>query len=208
MTLWRETLHLEGLCIQRGALFWQHSFSLNAGQLLVLMGESGSGKTSLLECLGGFLPAQSGQARYGKQSLLSLPPQRRPVSSLFQQHNLFEHLSVAQNLSLGFQRGKPTPEQWRRVLEACEQLGVIDLIQRKPDALSGGQRQRIALIRTVLRDQPVLLLDEPFSALDEATRHTAGDWLRRELDRRGQACLMVSHQQADSQRWADQSIQL
>lgn len=205
---WQGTLIIDQLCIQRGQLQWQHDFILKPSQLMVLMGESGSGKTSLLECLGGFLPAQSGRILYGQQSIEQLPPQNRPVSSLFQQHNLFEHLSIAQNLRLGFQRGQPNQEQWRSVIQACQQLGVDHLIERFPSELSGGQRQRVALIRTVLRDQPVLLLDEPFSALDEETRVTAGDWVKEQIDKRGQAALLVSHQQTDSERWADQLIKL
>ena len=205
---WQDTLIIDQLCIQRGQLQWQHDFILKAGQLMVLMGESGSGKTSLLECLGGFLPVQSGRILYGKQSIEQLPPQKRPVSSLFQQHNLFEHLSIAQNLRLGFQRGQPNQVQWQSVIQACQQLGVDHLIERFPSELSGGQRQRVALIRTVLRDQPVLLLDEPFSALDEETRVTAGDWVKEQIDKRGQAVLLVSHQQTDSERWADQLIKL
>ncbi len=208
MKTWQESLSVDQLMIQRGALSWHHSFTLSSGELLVLMGPSGCGKSSLLECLGGFLPAQSGSVRYGQLSITRLLPQQRPVSSLFQQHNLFEHLSVEQNLRLGFQRGKPSSAQWQEVLIACESLGVIALLDRLPSELSGGQRQRIALIRTVLRQQPILLLDEPFSALDDKTRVLAGDWLKQRIDTTGQCAILVTHQQEDGERWADQKVKL
>ncbi|TVQ69079.1 MAG: ATP-binding cassette domain-containing protein [Oceanospirillales bacterium] len=208
MRRWQGDLQVQQLCIQRGTLEWQHSFTLKAGQVVVLMGQSGSGKTSLLECLGGFLPAKSGHLVYAGQHIESLPPEQRPVSSLFQQHNLFEHLSVEQNLKLGFQRGKPSSIQWQSVVKACERLGVSALIKRFPSELSGGQRQRVALIRTVLREQPILLLDEPFSALDDETRIIAGDWMKEQLVATGQCAVLVSHQQSDSERLADQILRI
>lgn len=208
MRRWQGDLQVQQLCFQRGTLEWQHSFTLKAGQVVVLMGQSGSGKTSLLECLGGFLAAKSGHLVYAGQHIESLPPEQRPVSSLFQQHNLFEHLSVEQNLKLGFQRGKPSSIQWESVIEACERLGVLALIKRFPSELSGGQRQRVALIRTVLREQPILLLDEPFSALDDETRIIAGDWMKEQLVTTGQCAVLVSHQQSDSERLADQILRI
>ena len=208
MRKWQGDLHIEHLCIQRGELEWRHHFDLMPGKILVLMGQSGSGKTSLLECLGGFLPAKSGHVVYADQRIDMLAPEQRPVSSLFQQHNLFEHLTVEQNLKLGFQRGKPSGVQWQAVLSACERLGVLALIKRFPSELSGGQRQRVALIRTVLREQPILLLDEPFSALDDETRSVAGDWMKDQLLETGQCAILVSHQQSDSERLADQILRI
>lgn len=206
MIRWKDSLKVDALVVSRGELNWHYTFAVPSATLLVLMGPSGSGKSSLLECIGGFLPAKAGSIRFGAESLQMLPPEKRPVSSLFQQHNLFEHLSIEHNLRLGFHRGKPSFSQWQKVLEACERLGVADLLLRSPNALSGGQRQRVALIRTVLREQPILLLDEPFSALDDDTRTIAGDWMREHLNQTGQCALLVSHQQEDSQRWADQIL--
>ena len=208
MKRWEGELNVQHLSIQRGELEWQHHFSLMSGQILVLMGQSGSGKTSLLECLGGFLAAKSGHVLYADQRIDTLVPEQRPVSSLFQQHNLFEHLSVEQNLKLGFQRGKPSKAQWQAVLNASERLGVSEFIKRLPGELSGGQRQRVALIRTVLREQPILLLDEPFSALDDETRRVAGDWMKEQLEETGQCAVLVSHQHSDSERLADQVLRI
>lgn len=206
MIRWKDSLCVDQLGVVRDDLSWQHTFIISPANILVLMGASGSGKSSLLECIGGFLPANAGSIHLGSRSIEMLPPEKRPVSSLFQQHNLFEHLSIEQNLRLGFHRSKPTTRQWQKVHEACERLGVVDLLLRSPNALSGGQRQRVALIRTVLREQPILLLDEPFSALDDSTRMIAGDWMREHVEQSGQCVLLVSHQQDDSQRWADQIL--
>jgi thiamine transport system ATP-binding protein len=172
------------------------------------MGESGAGKSSLLECIGGFLPADAGEIWLNNQRIDQLDASQRPVSSLFQQYNLFEHISVTENLRLGFCRAQPNTMQWQQVLQACEHLGVADLLQRLPGDLSGGQRQRVALIRTVLRDKPLLLLDEPFSALDAVTRQIAGDWIRTELNKANKIAILVTHQQSDSDGWADQTLMI
>ncbi|KGK40886.1 hypothetical protein LH51_18925 [Nitrincola sp. A-D6] len=201
-------LQVEHLQLSRGDKTWLHHFTLRPGELLVLMGESGAGKSSLLECLGGFLPADTGEIWLNNQRIDQQDAAQRPVSSLFQQYNLFEHISVAENLRLGFYRAKPDVAQWQQVLQACEHLGVADLLQRLPGDLSGGQRQRIALIRTVLRDKPLLLLDEPFSALDAATRQIAGNWIRAELGASGKLAILVTHQQSDSDTWADQTLMI
>lgn len=205
---WQVELRVRQLAVRRGELQRQYDFTVTSGELLVLMGPSGSGKSSLLECLGGFLPADQGSIWLSEQRLDSLTPEQRPVSSLFQQYNLFEHVDVATNLRLGFTRASPTPLQWQKIEAACEQLGVAGLEQRLPAELSGGQRQRIALIRTVLREQPILLLDEPFSALDEHSRYLAGDWIGECLKQTGQLALLVTHQSQDAERWADQTLKI
>ncbi|WP_151702475.1 ATP-binding cassette domain-containing protein [Nitrincola alkalilacustris] len=199
-------LEVRSLQLSRGALSWQYDFTLQPAQMLALMGPSGTGKSSLLECLGGFVPADAGQILLQGEPIQHLPAEQRPVSTLFQQHNLFEHISVAHNLRLGFNQGRPSHEQWSRVEAACEHLGIRELLDRLPSALSGGQRQRVALIRTVLREQPVILLDEPFSALDDDTRLLAGQWVRAEVSRTGKHLLFVTHMQADADSWADQVI--
>ena len=196
------------LTLQRGTHQWLHNFELRPGQALALTGESGSGKTTLLEALGGFVTVQAGDLVLAGQTLTKLPPEQRPVSTLFQQHNLFEHIRVADNLKLGFQRGRPTAEDWQAVTQACEHLGVGDLLQRYPGELSGGQRQRVALIRTVLRPQPLVVLDEPFSALDGDNRRRAGDWMRRQIVDSERYLVFVTHQPDDTERWADEVLNL
>lgn len=201
-------LELDQLVLRRGDLTWHHHFNLSPGRCTAVMGPSGSGKTTLLEALGGFVPAEEGEIRLDGERLNDLPAERRPVSTLFQAHNLFEHIGVTDNLRLGFPNGQPLANEWQSVGEACRALGVSELLDRMPGELSGGQRQRIALIRTVLRPQPVILLDEPFSALDADNRELAGNWFVDVVRRTGKMALFVTHLKDDADRWADETIKL
>ena len=201
-------LELKDLTLRRGALTWRHDLTLEAGCCAAVMGPSGSGKTTLLEALGGFVPVSDGQIVLNGEALTRLPAEQRPVSTLFQTHNLFEHISIRHNLRLGFPKARPDAAQWQQVEVACESLGVAHLVDRSPGELSGGQRQRIALIRTVLRPQPLILLDEPFSALDEENRQLAGEWLISTLRAQRKHGLFVTHQPHDAEQWADQVLKL
>ena len=195
--------HLE---LKLGEQTWQYDLQVAAGELVVIMGSSGSGKSTLLNAIAGFLSVASGSIVINSQAIQDLPPEQRPVSYLFQQQNFFEHLSIEQNLKLGFVKGKPTIEEWQQVLAACELLEVMPLLKRLPSKLSGGQQQRLALIRSVLRPMPVVLLDEPFSALDDDLREVAGQWLQTEIKNSGRVALLVTHRQADADALADQLL--
>lgn len=197
--------HLE---LKLGEQTWQYDLQVAAGELVVIMGSSGSGKSTLLNAIAGFLSVASGSIVINSQAIQDLPPEQRPVSYLFQQQNFFEHLSIEQNLKLGFAKGKPTIEEWQQVLAACELLEVMPLLKRLPSKLSGGQQQRLALIRSVLRPMPVVLLDEPFSALDDNLRQVAGQWLQAEIKNTSRVALLVTHRQADADALADQLLTL
>ena len=195
--------HLE---LKLGEQTWQHHLQVEAGELVVIMGGSGSGKSTLLNAIAGFLPVASGSILVKGQAIQNLPPEERPVSYLFQQQNFFEHLSIETNLKLGFAKGKPSQVEWQQVLKACDLLEVTPLLKRLPSKLSGGQQQRLALIRSVLRPMPVVLLDEPFSALDDDLRQVAGKWLQGEIKNSGRVALLVTHRQADADTLADQLL--
>ena len=195
--------HLE---LKLGEQTWQHHLQVEAGDLVVIMGGSGSGKSTLLNAIAGFLPVASGSILVKGQAIQNLPPEERPVSYLFQQQNFFEHLSIETNLKLGFAKGKPSQAEWQQVLKACDLLEVTPLLKRLPSKLSGGQQQRLALIRSVLRPMPVVLLDEPFSALDDELRQVAGKWLQDEIKNSGRVALLVTHRQADADALADQLL--
>ena len=195
--------HLE---LKLGEQTWQHHLQVEAGELVVIMGGSGSGKSTLLNAIAGFLPVASGSILVKGQAIQNLPPEERPVSYLFQQQNFFEHLSIETNLKLGFAKGKPSQAEWQQVLKACDLLEVTPLLKRLPSKLSGGQQQRLALIRSVLRPMPVVLLDEPFSALDDDLRQVAGKWLQGEIKNSGRVALLVTHRQADADTLADQLL--
>lgn len=162
-----------------------YRFTLEAlpGAVTAISGASGSGKSTLLDLLAGFLRPTTGSLTLDGADLLALPPETRPVSLLLQSDNLFEHLSAEENAALGLPRGTTKQEGHRRVPEALAEVGLAGFEQRLAGNLSGGQKQRVALARTLLRNRPVLLLDEPFSALDDETRQTTralvGDLTRR-----------------------------
>lgn len=201
-------LQIEQLNVRRGEQVWEHQLNLKRGEIALVMGPSGCGKSTLLEALAGFVPIELGRIWVQGQAIENWPASKRPLSMLFQQQNFFEHLQVSENIRLGFPQAKPTQATWQKVLQACELLGVQDLLQRLPGALSGGQKQRLALIRSVLRPQPLLLLDEPFSALDDHYRQLATGWLQHEIQSSGRAALLVSHQEEDARRLADQRLVL
>lgn len=185
------------------------SFTLQAakGERLVILGPSGAGKSTLLSLIAGFLPVTGGELWIDGKDCTGLPPAERPVSMLFQENNLFAHLNVQQNLGLGLHPGlRLTSRQKQQVSDILRQTGLEGLADRLPGQLSGGQRQRVALARCLLRQRPLLLLDEPFSALDPHLREemiTLTDQLCREHHI---TLLMVSHHQEDIRRIADRAI--
>lgn len=181
-----------------------YDLQLAAEECLAIQGRSGVGKSTLLHTLAGFERAKSGRVLWNGEDLLSLPAQRRPISMLFQEHNLFEHLSVMTNLQLGFTM-PPTREQLE---EAAEALDVADQLDKFPTELSGGQRQRIGLIRTLLRPEPLVLLDEPFAELDQHTRHKAAIWTATTARDMKKTLILVTHQDEDAERIADRTLEL
>lgn len=196
-------LELEALRFGRGS--WQVAFDLAvpAGAFAALIGASGAGKSTLLALVGGFETPVSGHIRIDGADVTGLPPARRPVTTLFQDHNLFAHLTAAQNVGLGLDPGLRLDDaQKAEVGDALGRVGLAGMEQRLPGALSGGERQRVALARSLVRARPLLLLDEPFAALGPALRRDMLDLvdaLRRET---GITVVMVSHEPADARRVA------
>jgi thiamine transport system ATP-binding protein len=172
------------------------------GEIVALQGPSGVGKTTLLNIIAGFIQPESGSIQWDESPIQHLPAELRPVSMLFQDHNLFEHISVWDNLLLGFNQQAPTD----KLLSAAQALGIEDQLNKRPGTLSGGQRQRVALIRTMLRDEPIILLDEPFAELDPSTREAAGHWTRSTAKSLNKTVLLVTHQEEDVVRVADRMI--
>jgi len=170
-----------------------YDFSVKAGDIVTIQGRSGVGKTTLLNVIAGFEKAYSGEVMWQGDSLLSQKVAQRPVSMLFQEHNLFEHLSVWQNLQFGLQ-GDDSDQQIR---QAAAILEVAEQLDKSPMQLSGGQRQRIAILRTLLRPEPIVLLDEPFAELDSTTRLIANDWVRETAKATNKTVLLVTHQDED-----------
>jgi thiamine transport system ATP-binding protein len=183
------------------------SFDAHAGERLAILGPSGAGKSTLLSLIGGFLAVDQGQLIMNGEDHTHSVPSARPVSMLFQENNLFPHLTVQQNMGLGLHPGlKLTREQQQQVTNIAEQTGLQEMLTRLPGQLSGGQRQRVALARCLLRNQPILLLDEPFSALDPALRSEMLQLVRSVCETRNITLLMVSHSLEDAQQIAPRSL--
>ncbi|MES4611507.1 MAG: thiamine ABC transporter ATP-binding protein ThiQ [Ewingella sp.] len=180
---------------------------IEAGERVAILGPSGAGKSTLLSLTAGFLAATSGKILLNDQDHSQTPPAKRPVSMLFQENNLFSHLTVRQNMGLGLHPGlKLSAAQQQELLEIARQVGLEDCLDRLPSQLSGGQRQRVALARCLLRSQPILLLDEPFSALDPALRSEMLNLLDKVCSERNLTLLMVSHNLDDAVRVAQRTL--
>ena len=176
-------------------------FALNftAKERVVIVGPSGAGKSTLLSLIAGFILPHSGQIILNHQNVTTTLPGNRPVSMLFQHNNLFSHLTVEQNIALGI---KPALK-----LSQTEQIAVGDILTRVgldgfnlryPEQLSGGQRQRVALARCLIQHRPILLLDEPFSALDQALRFEMLALVNQVCSEFNLTLMMVSHYLDDS----------
>ena len=185
---------------------FHYDLQIHLGQVVAIMGASGSGKSTLLNLLSGFIQPQndSAQILLGDERVELLDPSQRPVTSLFQEHNLFAHMSAFNNLALGIRTSlKLTVSEIAQVESALEQVGLAGLGSRLPKQLSGGQRQRVALGRALVRRKPLLLLDEPFSALDPALRQEMAA-LVKSLSRQHQlTVLLVTHEPRDALELAE-----
>ena len=185
------------------------NLTLERGEIITLSGASGSGKSTLVDLICGFLQPLSGDILWDGRSILPLTPANRPVSALFQTGDLFDHLDVAMNIALGLDpRGRPNPAQHAQVRAVLDEIGLPGFEHRLPGQLSGGQRQRVALARDLLRDKPLMLLDEPFSALDTETRDDMAILVRKLTRDRDLATLVVSHDPADAGRLGSRAIAL
>lgn len=176
-----------------------YDFSMEAlpGEVTAVSGASGSGKSTLLDLIAGFLEPESGTLTLDGRDLRPLPPEKRPISILFQSETIFEHLTAARNVALGLPEGTAPVERDREVAEALNEVGLPDIGGQRADTLSGGQKQRVGLARTLLRNRPVLLLDEPFSALDDETRSATRDLVRLLTVQQRWVTILVSHHADD-----------
>lgn len=199
-------LTLEDVCLEQGDFTLRADLSCEAG-LTAIIGPSGGGKSTFLSAIAGFLPVNSGTISWDSKSLNGVAPGKRPVSMLFQDNNLFPHLTVAQNVGLGLDPNlRLSSTQDALVSDILRAVDLDGLASRKPAALSGGQQSRVALARVLLAARPVVLLDEPFAALGPALKQEMLALVRETLVAKGQTVLMVTHDPEDARRYADQVI--
>ncbi|MCB2067455.1 MAG: ATP-binding cassette domain-containing protein [Erythrobacter sp.] len=199
-------LTLEALRIVQGDFSLRADWTLPAG-ITAVIGPSGAGKSTLLAAIAGFLAPASGRILWDGRDLGPVAPGQRPVAMLFQDHNLFPHLTAAQNVALALtHRARLTAEQTAQVTRALERTGLAGLGGRKPAHLSGGQQSRVALARVLLQDRPLMLLDEPFSALGPALKAEMLDLVAELARETGAQVLMISHDPADARRIAAHSV--
>jgi thiamine transport system ATP-binding protein len=186
-----------------GGAPYRFTMTADAGAITAIRGASGSGKSTLLDLIAGFLVPASGHITIDGTDITGLAPEARPVSILFQSETLFEHLSATRNVALGLADAYPA-----RVEAALAEVGLAGLGGQRAATLSGGQKQRTALARTLLRDRPVLLLDEPFSALDDDTRLATRQLVQRLTRERKWATVLVTHHGDDINAIADRVYRL
>ncbi|MEQ1942356.1 thiamine ABC transporter ATP-binding protein [Mesorhizobium sp. VNQ89] len=178
-----------------------------AGTISAVMGASGSGKSTLLNLVAGFETPDSGRILIGNEDVTGLPPALRPVSMMFQENNLFAHLDVEKNVGLGCSPSLSLTDADSAVIAAAlSRTGLTGKERRLPRELSGGERQRVALARVLVRNRPVLLLDEPFGSLGPALRLDMLDLLREVQAERSLTVLFVTHQPEDAQRVAEHIV--
>lgn len=184
------------------------SLDVEAGELIALLGPSGSGKTTLLRCIAGLETQESGQVFFGDIDANQLSLRERRIGFVFQQYALFKHMNVMDNIAFGL-RARPRatrpaePIIRKRVDELLKLVQLDGLENRFPSQLSGGQRQRVALARALAIEPRVLLLDEPFGALDAKVRKDLRRWLRELHERTGHTTLFVTHDQDEAFELAD-----
>jgi spermidine/putrescine transport system ATP-binding protein len=183
------------------------SLAIAPGSYTVLLGPSGSGKTTLLSILGGFLVPTEGHVFIEGRDCTSVPPAKRPTTTVFQDYALFPHMSVGGNVGFGLRmRGVGSAERSRRAREALTIVGLSDAFDKRPHQLSGGQRQRVALARALVVEPSVLLLDEPLGALDLKLRRQMQDELKAIQRRVGTAFVHVTHDQEEAMALADHCV--
>ncbi|MBL9054292.1 MAG: ATP-binding cassette domain-containing protein [Tabrizicola sp.] len=192
-------LQLDHLSLSQGAFHLTADWTAEAGERIAVIGPSGAGKSTLLSAIAGFLPPSAGRILWQGKDLAGIAPGHRPVTILFQDQNLFPHLTVTQNLGLGIRPDlRLLAEDRARIDEALERTGLAGLGLRRPGELSGGQASRAALARALLRARPVLLLDEPFAALGPALRAEMLALVREVAEETGALVLMVTHDPGDA----------
>lgn len=183
---------------------YRFTMALPAGKIATVHGNSGSGKSTLLDLIAGFLIPHSGNLLWQGRSFLHQRPQDRPITIVFQRNNLFEHRSALDNVLVGIDPSLPRQgTAYQKACTALKKVGLTNHLTQRVSTLSGGQQQRVAIARASIRNRGVVLLDEPFSALDQVTRLEMLDLVKQVAREQQSAMIMVTHDQRDADIIAD-----
>ena len=178
---------------------YTYNLEVQPSEIVAILGKSGSGKSTLLDIIAGFIEPKSGSIKLDEKELVGLSVEQRPMSILFQNHNLFEHLSVEKNLQLGVAKS-----EYKEIDPILKEVGLQAYASKQASELSGGEQQRVALARVLLRREPILLLDEPFSGLDDTTRIEMLELVKKITKTYELHTIMVTHEIDDANRIANQ----
>ena len=183
------------------------NISLEPDKIYAVVGPSGAGKSTFLNLISGFASISSGSIIWNEQEISHLPPAKRSVSILFQDNNLFPHLSVWRNLALAVTHWpKISRDNEEKLKAVMSEVGILGLENRKPSELSGGQQSRVALARVLLQKNRILLLDEPFSALGPSLKDQMLELIKKIAKNKKLLVLMVTHEPADAKKVASQTL--
>ena len=183
------------------------NISLEPDKIYAVLGPSGAGKSTFLNLISGFASISSGSIIWNGKEISNLPPAKRNVSILFQDNNLFPHLSVWRNLALAVTHWPKISRNNEEKLKAVmSEVGILGLENRKPSQLSGGQQSRVALARVLLQKNKILLLDEPFSALGPSLKDQMLELIKKIAKNKKLLVLMVTHEPADAKKVASQTL--
>ena len=202
-------IRLDNVFLADDALPMTFDLQVAAGERIAIVGPSGAGKSTLLNLIAGFVLPTQGNIWLNGENHTRSAPYERPVSMLFQENNLFPHLTVQQNLALGLKTSlKLTALEQDQIEQVADAVGLTSFLSRLPNSLSGGQKQRVALARCLLRDKPILLLDEPFSALDPELRLEMLNLIDELCHSKNLTLLLVTHQPSELTGKVDRMLRI
>ena len=202
-------IHLDNVFLADNTLPMTFDLQVAEGERIAIIGPSGAGKSTLLNLIAGFVLPTQGNIWLNGENHTRSAPYERPVSMLFQENNLFPHLTVQQNLALGLKTNlKLTALEQDQIEQVADAVGLTSFLSRLPNSLSGGQKQRVALARCLLRDKPILLLDEPFSALDPELRMDMLNLIDSLCHSKNLTLLLVTHQPSELTGKVDRMLRI
>lgn len=202
-------IRLDNVFLADDTLPMTFDLQVAAGERIAIVGPSGAGKSTLLNLIAGFVLPTQGNIWLNGENHTRSAPYERPVSMLFQENNLFPHLTVQQNLALGLKTSlKLTALEQDQIERVADAVGLTSFLSRLPNSLSGGQKQRVALARCLLRDKPILLLDEPFSALDPELRLDMLNLIDELCHSKNLTLLLVTHQPSELTGKVDRMLRI